>query len=268
MMNKKIKLVVSLLGIVVSQDTFAHTWTHLELGAGNYGAEGETLAAQEQTVLKALTFVSDKPNYIKKLPVKGHGTIDSSQYQILFWTLDELVKKYGPKGVFHVNDLVEEYSDFATMKLKGYAESKGYSQVEISSVPGDYSRINPTETLVQYQRTNYDSVHLKNPDISIYHFGLDGNRLITNQETRAKARTLLQQLANLSSTGLYFFPNDYKDFDNDFIPEEEKAEFINKEIFYLSTQDWESVPYIFPNGMVYGKEYGRVYFIQRNTSAK
>ena len=235
-------------------------WTHLELGAGNYGEDGHTKTSLQMTVLKALTFVSTQPNFIDQLPEHDiHEYKPEEQYQVLFWTLDHLVQFHGDKGVFHVNDLYADYSDFAAEKLRNYAKQKGYDSVKIESIPGDYAHIMPSDTLARYNRTHYDSVHLKNPEISFYHHGLDGDKVVTNKETRARSRALLQTLANFSKKGLYFFPIDYRDY---FIPKAEKAEFINKGIFYRSTNEWEAVPYVFPTGQVLDKKYGRVFFIQ------
>lgn len=49
------------------------SWTHLELGAGNYGADGHTQASQSMTVLQKLQVVTDKENYIDGLDKTGRG---------------------------------------------------------------------------------------------------------------------------------------------------------------------------------------------------
>ena len=42
-------------------------WTHLELGAGNYGPDGHTQSSQQMTVLMKLKTVSKVKNYIDEL---------------------------------------------------------------------------------------------------------------------------------------------------------------------------------------------------------
>lgn len=237
-------------------------WTHLELGAGNYGLEGHTKISQRKTVLKKLEYVSNAKNYIDDLPEVDPEKYDPyHQYAVLFWTLDELVKKKGKKGVFHVNDLYAEYAHYTVQELEKYAKHKGYEQVIIAELSGDYADIKPTQTLESYGIKKYDSVHLKNPEISFYSYGLDGDNVLSNEKSRKAGRDLLAKLANYSNEGLYFFPIDITD---DFIPVKEKEEFINKGIFYLSTKEWEPVPYYFPEGNKFDKKLGKVYFIKKS----
>jgi hypothetical protein len=49
-------------------------WTHLELGAGNYGADGHTKTSQAMTVLMKIRDVSDAKNYIDDLDEYGDGS--------------------------------------------------------------------------------------------------------------------------------------------------------------------------------------------------
>lgn len=108
-------------------------WTHLELGAGNYGPDGHTQQSQRKTVLMRLKLLSDAKNYIDELELQGKGDYKAEdQYRILFNTLDQLVERQGSSGIFHVNDLYPEYALFATEKLKKYAEEKGYRSVIIT----------------------------------------------------------------------------------------------------------------------------------------
>ncbi len=235
-------------------------WAHIELGAGNYGAEGHTKKSIRMTVLMKLTEVSSKRNFVDELPEADFIEYNPKyQYAVLFMTLDELISREGPSGVFHVNDLFKEYADFAVSKLKEYAKVKGYNEVIIESVPGDYEKIDPATTLKQFKRKKYDSVHLKNPEVSFFHYGMDGNNMITSASHRKKSRDTLQSLADLGTKGLYFFPVDYKDY---FIPTAEKEEFIDEGLFYLPTNEWGPVAYYFPEGKIIPKIYGRVFFIQ------
>jgi hypothetical protein len=103
------------------------------------------------------------------------------------------VDRHGPKGVFHVNDLYKEYASFAVDKLKKYAEQKGYHSVIIASVPGDYQNINPRKTLSKYGRKKYDSLHLKNPEISLYYEEMDGDILRASDQARQSTRSMLKK---------------------------------------------------------------------------
>ncbi len=232
-------------------------WTHLELGAGNYGAAGHTQISLKQTVLTKLE-ASSKPNFIDKLPLKDEKPYDPrQQFSVLFWTLDEMVKRHGPKGVFHVNDLLPSYAQVAADALSDYAETQGYNQVQIEVIGGDYNFINAEHTLKRLKLKRYDSVHLKNPEISFFTYKLDGNEVISSPDSRRQGRMLLQKFANLSRTGLIFFALK----GTRFIPEEEMKEFIEKEIFYKKTDEWEPVPYYFPEGKFYPKDVATVFFI-------
>jgi hypothetical protein len=240
----KLFLLMSFLAFT-TEATIFNGWAHLELGAGNYGQDGHTKASQAKTILLKIKDVSDKKSYIDGLEEVGRGDYKpEEQYRVLFWTLDELVKRYGEVGVFHVNDLYEEYASFATQKLREYANAKGYTSIIVEAVPGDYQLIHPEQTLCRYGKNKYSSAHLKNPEVSLYHNRMDGDDLYATDESRQEARQMLEQLASLSESGLYLFILDHKDF----IPEEEKKEFIQKNIFYQGTDEWPPVPYIFPEG--------------------
>lgn len=234
-------------------------WSHLELGAGNYGADGHTKASQAMTVLMKLEHVSDKKNYVDDLEEMGLGDYKpEDQYGVLFWTLDQLIACFGNKGIFHINDLYEEYALFAKQKLEDYAISKGYDSVIIEVIPGDYQYIDAKKTLSAYGKTKYTSIHLKNPELSFYHNRMDGDLLFSSEESRDETRAILQRLANLSEDGLYLFILDHENY----IPTEERVEFIEKDIFYRKTTNWEAVPYIFPEGYVIDKQNGKVFHIE------
>ncbi|HEX2580008.1 MAG TPA: hypothetical protein VHK67_06385 [Rhabdochlamydiaceae bacterium] len=234
-------------------------WTHLELGAGNYGADGHTQCSQKKTVLMRIKHVSALKNYIDELNEKGSGAYKpEDQYRILFATLDELVARYGPVGVFHVNDLYEDYASFATNKLKTYAKQKGYASIIINSIPGDYQHIDAKKSLSKYGRKKYDTVHLKNPEVSLYHDVMDGDDFRASPLARQETRQMLKKLATLSNNGLHLFILYHKNF----IPNEEQEEFVDKGIFYKTTQEWKPVPYIFPEGDDIPEKYGRVFLIE------
>ncbi len=236
-------------------------WAHLELGAGNYGADGHTKASQAMTVLLKIKNVSAVRNYIDDLEESGHGCYNpEEQYGVLFWTLDELIRRYGAKGIFHVNDLYEEYAVFAAEKLREYATAKGYGSVVIEVIPGDYQFLDSEKTLAQWGKEKYSSVHLKNPEISFYYDTMDGDDYSSSEESRRETRMLLQHLADLSEKELYLFIL----YHDDFVPREERAEFIEKDIFYHPTAEWEPVRYTSPEGILFPEgeiNVGKVYAI-------
>lgn len=243
------------LFLLVSSLSSLSAWVHLELGAGNYGQDGHTKASQAMTVLMKFKEVTSARNYIDDLEEVGRGDYKpEEQYRVLFWTLDELVRRYGEVGTFYVNDLYEEYATFATQKLVEYAKSKGYDSIVIEAMPGDYEQMD-------CNNVKYSTVHLKNPDVSFYNNRMDGDDFYSTEQSREETRVMLQNLANLSETGLFLFILDMKD---DYIPPEEKIEFIRKRIFYHRTKEWEAVPYIFPEGTVIHKDVGAVFHIIPN----
>jgi hypothetical protein len=253
--------ITSFSPLVFASDAIYHGWTHLELGAGNYGPDGHTKASQSMTVLMKIEDVSNEKNYIDELEEFGRGDYKpQDQYGVLFWTLDQLVNRYGDVGVFHVNDLYEEYAIFATQKLMDYAISKGYDSVIIEAVPGDYQLIDSEKTLSLYGKSKYSSAHLKNPEVSLYHDRMDGDQFFASEKSREQTRSMLKNLANLSENGLYLFIL----YHENFIPLEERTEFMEKGVFYNATNEWDSVPYIFPEGNVIEKDIGRVYQIRAN----
>lgn len=250
-----------LLFIFASGAAPLNGWTHLELGAGNYGSDGHTKTSQSMTVLKKLDHVSPEKNYIDELEETGRGDYKpEEQYGVLFWTLDELVNRNGAVGVFYVNDLYEEYALFAKQKLTEYARSKGYDSIIIEALSGDYESIDLQQPLSRYGKTKYSSMHLKNPEISLYYDRMEGDYLFSSEKSRNHTRLILKNLSNLSEEGLYLFILNHVDY----IPLEEKIEFMDKGIFYHPTTTWDSVPYIFPEGHVIDKTAGTVFYIQPN----
>ncbi|NGX59286.1 MAG: hypothetical protein KR126chlam3_00434 [Chlamydiae bacterium] len=204
-------------------------WIHLELGAGNYGE------------------YSGKKN-------KEHSDPEV-QYGVLFWTLDELVTRHGQTGIMCINDIKPEYAEYTADKLREYALRKGYSYISVISIPGDYRQTNFSSLLAEYEREYYDSIHLKNPEGNFY-----GRRRKKDPmgASRLETRNMLQRLANLCHHGLYLFILDTPHF----LPIEEKTEFINRAIFYRTTEEWDAIDYYHPNGKTI--EGGRVLFIPRD----
>jgi hypothetical protein len=113
----------------------AKEWSHLELGAGNYGGTG--------VIDETETYI---PNLRKRHP---------DQYLLLFNELDALIHEHGPEIIFYVNDIFEDYAIYAAVKLRDYAVSKGYEQVKIRVLPGDFRAI---------KLPLVNSAHLRNPE--------------------------------------------------------------------------------------------------------
>lgn len=90
----------------------------------------------------------------------------------------------------------------ATQRLIAYAAAKGYHSDIIEAVPGDYELIDFAQGLVKYGKTKYTSAHLKNPEVSLYHDGTDGDQFLTSTKVRAQTHSMLANLANLSECGL------------------------------------------------------------------
>jgi len=228
-------------GILQGNENAFEGWTHLELGAANYGQRKHN----REWSLKKSSHLTDMDFYIAQLDYDNWG-----QYGVLYWTLDELVERYGEKGVFHVNDCREQLSNYTARMLKKYAAKKGYSEVIIEPITADFFQIDPVQTLIKFGRERYDSVHLKNPEPSLYRK--------TAPAERAKTRRLFQKLADLSYDGFFLF---YYRFDS-YTPKAEIEEYINKGIFYQETDEWEPVPYVSTNGHVTSQSLGKVVFIQ------
>lgn len=241
---------------------FDDFWTHIELGAGNYGLDGHTSFSQNKTVLMALSYVSQAHNYIDRIePYNADHNYDPyTQYALLFSTLEQQIMERGERGVFHINDLIPEYAEYAALQLKNFALSHGYNNIIIEAITGDYTKIEPQATLSKFGKTLYDSAHLKNPEISFYNYGLDGNNMLSNDASCANAREALQKLANLSHSGLYFFTIIHQNF----MPPAEKINFIDNGKFYHKTNKYQPVDYYFPEGGTIDKRHSSVYFISPN----
>lgn len=195
-------------------------WAHLELGAGNYGKTG------------------------------GKAEPDV-QYRVLFWTLDELVTRFGPVGTVHINDIKPPFAEYAVECLREYALEKGYSHVSIYSLPGDYKTLDFQPTLKSLGKHRFTSIHLKNPEQSFYGWTRRGKT-----DHRTETRIMLQKLANLAEDGIHLFILDQPHF----LPEAEKTEFIDKGIFYQPSS-WDDIDYWGPGGHTISN--GRTLFIPR-----
>lgn len=117
-----------------------------------------------------------------------------------------------------------------------YAEQQGYKNLKIKVAAGDYEK-------TEFPGTPYDSVHLKNAEVSFYHNQMDGDELSSTEQSISDARRVLQKLANLSKDGLYFNVV----FHPNFVPAEEMKAMVSGE-FYQETQNWPEFYYYFPEG--------------------
>ncbi|MDN3507077.1 MAG: hypothetical protein P0S96_07605 [Simkaniaceae bacterium] len=217
------RILLLLLCVTVCSFGF-DSWTHLELGAGNYGT-------------------------------RVHPRDPAVQYAVLFWTLDQLVERYGEKGIFFVNDNQKESAEYASEKLTDYALEKGYSDISVFPLIADYTTENLTSFLTPYGRTLFDTIHIKNPETNFYGRHRREN---VQEQARMNTRQTLARLAKLSQSGLFLFILDTPLF----LPEREKVEFIDQNLFYNETDEWEAIDYYHPNGGII--EGGRVLFIPRD----
>jgi hypothetical protein len=198
-------------------------WTHLELGAGNYADQ-----------------------------YQGDPAV---QFGVLFWTLDELILRNPAPGLFFVNDINADSANYAAKQLEKYAEQKGYADVRILPLVGDFRVKDFTRDLREYGPELFDSIHIKNPETLFY-----GRHHQKNAESseRKKTRDMLVALANQSKEGLYLFILDVPSF----LPTREKEQFIDRGILYQAGDAWSSVDYWHPNGS--SIQGGRVFLIPRD----
>lgn len=83
-------------------------------------------------------------------------------------------------------------------------------------------------------------MHFKTSDASLYNYGMDGDKVLFNDESRAQGLKKHQQYANLSHKGLTFFSLMTSDY---CLPAIMKEEFTDTELFYLPDLKWNAVPY-------------------------
>ncbi len=210
-------------------------WLHLELGAGNYGEKGDP--QDHRTTRPFDPFV---------------------QYRVLFNTVDQLIERYGPSGIIVLNDSNIHSLRYAAEQLRLYNEIRGYDRIEIDTIRGNYFNLNPKNLLESYSRKTFDTIHLKNPDQNF--FGVTARRPLLGEKSRAKTREDLQKIANFGTEGLYLFILE----EEDYIPVEERTDFMEKEIFYEKTDSWEPVEYHYPTGEKEGP--GKVFFIRSRSA--
>ncbi len=238
---------------------------HLELGGANYGQEGNTQRGNHLTysgngfVIPKVSFINSLESHSKEAPSEAQTQF---QYQVLFDTLDALVERHPNETVvFDVNDLNPEWAKFAAEQMRKHALYMQYKAVVIRDVGGDYTELSAADTLAPYGENLYDSVHLKNTE-AFYAYTIAGESPASSKTSREKARRKLQKLANLSKSGLYFFPIMH-DF---FFPDAERTDSTAMWHFYGNTSDWKTFPYYFPRmEWSFPSSFTRVFFVPRET---
>lgn len=114
------------------------TWSHIELGAANYGANPGA-----------------DNSYLPKSWAPG-----KNQYSILFGTLDKLIQEKGKTGFFFLNDLQMYDIEYAIGKLRKHIQQNHPdSNIKLLPLPGDFFKIKLPFT---------DSIHLKNPEYTFF----------------------------------------------------------------------------------------------------
>jgi hypothetical protein len=118
-----------------SHSSFRNTkiWSHVELGAANYG---ENVHADSSHI--------------------SNGKIGKDQHNILFHTIDELIKNKGKNGIVYINDLEKEMVTYTINKLKKYILQKyPVNEIVLKPLVGDFFEIDIPKVT---------SIHLKNPE--------------------------------------------------------------------------------------------------------
>lgn len=240
------------------------TYFHLEAGAGNYGQEGHTRKALFTTYSANEVTIKNETSFFEGITENASQGVSplkpEIQYRVLFQTLDELVKRHPNELiVFHVNDLVPDWAQYASDKLAEYAFLKGYNVV-IEPVGGNYFLLDSSKTLASYRVFSYDSVHLKNAEL-MYSQSIDGRVLVVTNASRQRMREGLQRLANLSKSGLHFFILNT----DDYFPHFERREYSMQGKFYLNSTEWSGYGYDLPDGLWSAPErLSHVFFIKAN----
>lgn len=254
---QKISLV--LVTLLLSSPALAR-YVHLELGAGNYGQEGHTRKALFMTYSANNVGIPSPRTFFEGITENASMAVlplkPEIQYRLLFLTLDELVKRNpGEQIVFHVNDLVVEWADYASERLREYAGRKGYDVI-VETVPGNYFQLGTTNV--------YDSVHLKNPEL-MYAASIDGDDTTVTESSCRRMREGLQKLANLGKRGLHFFILNSEDY----FPSPERTRYSMRGKFYHNTSEWKGFGYDLPDGLWRAPEKAsHVFFIAASTESR
>jgi|GEM_PF-2305220 len=233
------KILLVLVALLASNATLARYY-HLELGAGNYGQEGHTRKALFTTYRSNNVTIPSPQTFFEGIPENASQAIlplrPELQYRVLFLTLDELVKRNpGQQIVFHVNDLVPEWAEYASERLQEYANRKDY-HVIVETIPGNYFLLEGLNA--------YDSIHLKNPEL-MYAEAIDREDATMTDWSCLRMREGLQKLANLGKRGLHFFILNTEDY----FPSQERTQYSMRDKFYHNTTEWAGFGYDLPDGL-------------------
>lgn len=154
MMKFFMHILIITIAFLVSSGYSLGDVNHLELGAANYGA--------------------DAGNHILR-------------YDFLKRTIQDVINRDGPRGVIYLNDIVEDGLELAQNTLVEWLRQKGYSNIRVTSILGDYNEID-----IPYVH----SAHLGNPG----HDQLPNKS--GNESSNRRIIDGLKRLAIHSDTGL------------------------------------------------------------------
>lgn len=222
---------------------YALAWTHLELGAGNYGRNNKCDRIHTKVIETPV------PKRLIPLPRAAIKNNPEYQYFVLFRTLDILVQRFGPKGTFYVNDFKGPDILYTKICLENYIRRWNEKpenekiDVKVQILHGNFYKLAAQKTLPCSDQT-FDSIHIKNPDVSFMraNFTNDGDDP-QSIEKRHKTFTMMKQWANRSNSGLFLFIINLEGF----IPQTALEEGLAFNIYEYSTE-WPQFPYVFPNG--------------------
>lgn len=223
-------------------EEFQEYLTHLELGAANFGLLGHTYQGLSKTVLKDVRIIPTQINYIDLLPAEINFCPNPDyQFSVLFSTVETLVNKHKTdKIIFHVNDIDIDNTDYTVARLKDYTRQKGYNNMIVEPVPGNYTQINTYKYLGKYYKYLYDSVHLKNPDESFFHDVLGSRSEYTSYGVKRGIQNLL--IFTTYGCNITLF-----DTMRGLIPKPVYTVLLELGILKLSNE-YDPVEYVFPEG--------------------
>lgn len=136
-LNLFLSILLSHTSVFAAPDSTKGGWSHLELGAANYGA------TPPKTREKGL-----------------QGPIHEDQYKVLYETVESFVSSRGSKGTVYLNDLDAPNVHFAATKLRAYLEARGLKRVQVVELPGDFTKIDLPKV---------QTAHLKNPEKGLFY---------------------------------------------------------------------------------------------------
>ena len=259
----------------------AFAYTHLELGAGAYGAVGPTREAVRE-VMNTWLDVSHGDKYAAVQPkkIEAHRLVHPTKYAVLEMTFDRVVDGFAARDrgkppsrvIFYVNDISEDSAKEALRALVRYdtardVDGKDYRRrphVDIQVLVGDYTH--PHFFSNHGIHSNFDSIHLKNPECSLFHdqVSVEKNGKInwtSSAARKVQVRGVLQFLASHSNSGLYFSAANPG---YEIIPEDEVLTDLPD--FYQNLG--RGYPYYSPDGKIVDKSYSIAFTVPRAVEAR